>query len=222
MKLSKKEKNDLSEFRVNNFVQIECGNSSFINDNLVNFNISLTDYIANKFDEVEQIKDANKPSIITRVAKTIARIYENISLVTQEEDELIIRTTENIDYDCTSWHVDKDYYDQISNEYEIKKRFIIPLKGKGTNYLNISSETRTNFFNIAKEMLAYWGHGFDGCSQADNINNLLKNENIITTKHGFGSVHHLGKEAVMHSEPTISEPRLVLIVNNINNNNKGN
>ncbi len=156
------------------------------------------------------LESANYHVISKLIMKIANAIYGNVN----GELDLLIRTAPPVNYDCIFWHIDKDLLD-FANKEQIVKRFVIPLSGVGTFYQEISSAQRSSFFNYSSNFPAFWGHGYGECTGTDEISKLLLSNSFEVTRGGYGSVHYLGEFGAIHSEPSVSQARFVLIFNEI-------
>ena len=58
--------------------------------------------------------------------------------------EVMLRTRENYEDNCIYWHLDKDHAEISGMESSSQElRFIVPLKGIGTNYQQIDLKTNS-------------------------------------------------------------------------------
>ena len=156
-------------------------------------------------------------NLITRLVSVV------IGELEVEEYELRIRSRESYqsEEDCMYWHLDKSEEEILGNSDNGKeKRFIIVLKGEGTEYQKINEEQRKTFMKVAEEAPYYYGHGLEGCKANDKINQLFRNQEKVFTKEQYGSVHIAGSNGAMHAAPKESESRLILLLTPKNNSTK--
>jgi hypothetical protein len=152
-------------------------------------------------------------NLITRLVSVV------IGELEVEEYELRIRSRESYqsEEDCMYWHLDKSEEEILGNSDNGKeKRFIIVLKGEGTEYQKINEEQRKTFMKVAEEAPYYYGHGLEGCKANDKINQLFRNQEKVFTKEQYGSVHIAGSNGALHAAPKDSESRLILLTPKIN------
>ena len=148
-------------------------------------------------------------NLITRLVSVV------IGELEAEEYELRIRSRESYksEEDCMYWHLDKSEEEILGNSNNVKeKRFIMVLKGEGTSYQKISEEQRKAFIKVAEEAPYYYGHGLEGCKANDEINQLFRDQEKVTTKEEYGSVHIAGSNGAMHAAPKESEGRLIILL----------
>ena len=148
-------------------------------------------------------------NLITRLVSVV------IGELEVEEYELRIRSRESYqsEEDCMYWHLDKSEEEILGNSDNGKeKRFIIVLKGEGTEYQKINEEQRKTFMKVAEEAPYYYGHGLEGCKANDKINQLFRNQEKVFTKEQYGSVHIAGSNGALHAAPKDSESRLILLL----------
>ena len=160
---------------------------------------------------------------IGALARVITRITADIvNLVEADEAEVVIRTREAHESDgCSYWHIDKNRNQSLkdldSAELEIKEYgsnvFLVVLIGESTDYQKVEHQQRELFKKYANETIFYYGHDAIECRKDDEITNLFKEENNISVKRGYGSVHKTGNEGTIHKEPNKSVlGRIILII----------
>lgn len=207
--LTSEEKQNLANFSSNKFQNNQITKISSVTNKNVNFN---------EFLVLESLKELGDIGFVDSnydaVSKLIVRIVSAISGNIDGNLDLYIRTTPPINKDCNFWHIDKDFINDSGNE-KVSRRFVIPLVGNGTFYQKINSITRNQFFNYSSSLPGYWGHDYGECTGEDVISKIFSNRSFQITKSGYGSVHYLGLNGAMHAEPSISNSRLVLIINEI-------
>lgn len=99
-------------------------------------------------------------------------------------------------YKKPRWHTDGYYYSpMIGNQYKV----VITLKGNPTLFTKVNPLIKDQFFSLQEN------------NASEQINTLLANCCVESANFGQGSHFIAGsKDAAIHSEPDITEPRLFL------------
>jgi hypothetical protein len=141
----------------------------------------------------------NNSDLLEKVAKKIARIANNVMQASCRETAWIALRAglPTLQYDRPRWHMDAAYYRMEANMLQYK--FALTLIG-----------TSTLFYPIPKEYLSMREVIFANMTNRPFMREFCDPIHVVVPKRGEGSYFISGnpREAALHAEPPMKEPRL--------------